>query len=118
VKLTKLADLCGDKFMEKRSSERTSYNLAVRFPCRDTLYTGTVTNFSDNGMYINTEISFPIQSRFEMLISLKKEIVKVPVKIVRLVKTGALYNGMGVELLNLPKKYFEYIIKLNFVFES
>ena len=64
-------------------------------------------------MFINSEIYFPIQSEFEMLVLLKEDVLRVPVKIARIVKTGDSYEGMGVEILNLPKKYLEHVIRLN-----
>jgi hypothetical protein len=42
---------------------------------------------------------------------MKKDIFKVPVKLVRIVKSGDTYKGMGVKLLNLPEKYLELLIK-------
>jgi hypothetical protein len=70
-------------------------------------------NISGNGMYINSEMCFPIKSSFRVFIQLKDEILKVPVKIVRTVKSGNIYEGMGVTLLNLPKKYLELLSKFN-----
>ncbi len=103
--------------MEKRTSKRINKNVAVRFPCCESLNSGTVTNISEKGMFINTVMCFPIQSRFEISVFFKNEILKIPVKIVRLVKIGNIYKGMGIELLNLPKKYLEFLIELNFACE-
>ena len=101
--------------MEKRASKRVNEKLSVRFPGRNTFYSGTATDLSETGMFINSEIYFPIQSEFEMLVLLKEDVLKVPVKIARIVKRDDSYDGMGVELLNLPKKYLEHLIKLNIV---
>jgi hypothetical protein len=108
----------GAELLEKRSSKRIAANIALRFPCCNMIYSGTMTNLSENGMLINSEISFPIHSKFDILIPLKEDVLKVPVKISRLVKTGNIYNGMGVELLDLPKKYLEFLIKLNFEYQA
>ena len=101
--------------MPKRESERIPTNLEVRFPCCNTFYSGTVRNFSENGMYIDAEIYFPIESRFVVLLKMKDDILKVPVKIVRTVKSGNTFKGMGVKLLNLPKEYLELLIEHNLV---
>ncbi len=103
------------EFMDKRASKRINEKLSVRFPGRNTFYSGIATDLSETGMFINSDIYFPIRSEFEMLVLLKEEVLKVPVKIARIVKTGDMYEGMGVELLNLPKKYLEYVIRLNVV---
>jgi hypothetical protein len=97
--------------MPKRESERIPSNVALRFPCLNTFYSGTVRNLSENGMFINAEIGFPIESRFEVLLKMKEDILKVPVKIVRIVKSGDTYEGMGVKFLKLPEKYLELLIK-------
>ncbi len=101
--------------MEKRAFKRINEKLSVRFPGHNTFYPGTATDLSENGMFINAEIYFPIQSEFEMLVLLKEDVLRVPVKIARLVKSGGIYEGMGVEILNLPKKYLEHVIRLNVV---
>ncbi len=74
-----------------------------------------MTDLSETGMFINSEIYFPMKSEFEMLVLLKEDVLRVPVKIIRIVKTGDMYEGMGVELLDLPKKYLEHVIRLNVV---
>jgi hypothetical protein len=104
--------------MEKRASRRIHANLELRYPCRNKFCSGRVTNLSENGMFIDTEMDFPVQSKFDILISLREDVLKVPVKISRLVKTDNIYKGMGVELLNLPKKYLEFLIKLNFDYQT
>lgn len=103
--------------MEKRISRRTPAKLALRFPCGNTSCSGTVSNLSEKGMFINTKICFPIQSKFEISMPLKDEILKIPVKIARIVKTGNVYDGMAVELTNLPKKYLEFLIRLNLCYQ-
>lgn len=101
--------------MSKRVSKRTPANLEVRFSCCNTFYSGTVRNFSEKGMYIDSEICFPMGSRFVVLLKMKDDILKVPVKIVRTVKSGNTFGGMGVKLLNLPKEYSELLIEHNLV---
>lgn len=103
------------QFMEKRASKRINEKLSVRFPGRNTFYSGTVTDLSETGMFIISEICFPIQSEFEIIVLLKEDVLRVSVKIIRIVKTGDIYEGMGVELLDLPKKYLEHVIRLNVV---
>ncbi|MEF9427569.1 MAG: PilZ domain-containing protein [Candidatus Mariimomonas ferrooxydans] len=101
--------------MEKRISRRIPVKRLLRFPCCNTYHSGTVTNLSENGMFIHTMMCFPVQSKLELSIPLENEILKVPVKVNRIVKAGNVYDGMGVELMNLTKKYLKFIIKLNIV---
>jgi len=98
--------------MHKRNSERTPVNLALRFPFSNTFIPGTVTDLSDNGMFINTELCFPLESKFEVLIKLKNEILTIPVQIARVVKSNNKYSGMGVRIVNSPQEYREFLSSL------
>ena len=98
--------------MEKRNSPRIPKSLKVVFPCCNKLYPGTVTNLSESGVLINSEINLPIKARFEIIISIKKKLFKIPAIFVRLDKKGENYKGMGVELLNPPKIYLEFVRNL------
>jgi hypothetical protein len=98
--------------MEKRNSNRIPENLKVAFPCCNKLYAGTVTDLSESGMLINSDINLPLKSRFDILMSIKKEIIKIPAVFVRLEKGGNHHKGMGVEILNPPQKYLELLSML------
>jgi hypothetical protein len=99
--------------MEKRASGRIPKNLKVAFPCCNKIYAGTVADLSESGMLINSDVNLPIKSKFDILMSIKKEILKIPAIFVRLEKEGKKYKGMGVKLLNPPKKYLEFVGNLN-----
>jgi hypothetical protein len=101
--------IAGVKFMHKRDSERIPVNLALRFPFSNTFIPGTVANLSEKGMFIDTELCFPLESKFEVLIKLKDGILTLPVQIVRTVKSDNKYTGMGVRILHSPQKYSEYL---------
>jgi hypothetical protein len=103
----------GGVAMEKRTSGRIPKNLKVAFPCCNKLYAGTVTDLSESGMLINSDVNLPIKSKFDILMSIKKEILKIPAIFVRLEKEGKKYKGMGVKLLNPPKQYLEFVGDLN-----
>jgi len=47
----------------------------------------------------------------EVLMKLEDEILIVPVEIVRVLKSDHKCMGMGVRILNTPKKYVEFISK-------
>jgi len=105
--------IAGAKLMHKRDSERIPVNLALRFPFSNTFIPGTVANLSEKGMFIDTELCFPIESKFEVLIKLKDEILTLHVQIVRIVKSDNKYTGMGVRILSAPRKYSEYLAGLS-----
>jgi hypothetical protein len=61
-------------------------------------------------MYISTDqICFPLDAEFELILNIEAAILSVPVKIRRITRTADRYDGIGVELLNPPQKYLEFI---------
>ncbi len=98
--------------MQRRAFERIPTNLQTTFLSENNNCTGTVMNLSENGMFINTKLSFPFDSMLEIRIPLKEEILKVPVKVSRIVKTDDFYGAIGVELLNPPQNYLEFVNRL------
>ena len=99
--------------MERRAFNRIPTYLFVKFFCRDSLSYGIVKNLSENGMYIDTGMCLPLESNFEILIpTSNEETLNVLVKFKRLVKTAGFYDGIGVELLNPPDNYLEFVARL------
>jgi len=97
--------------IHKRNSERIPVKLPLRLPLSNTFVPGTVTDLSDNGMFINSELCFPLESKFEVLVKLKNEILSIPVQIARIVMSNDKNKGMGVRILNYPPKFLEFLIK-------
>ena len=95
--------------MEKRNAERIPVNLDVHYHCGSSMCHGTVTNLSENGMFINTKIEFPFDLNFELDMHLAGEHFKAPVTVKRIVRTDNYYGGIGVELSDPPLSYLELI---------
>ena len=96
--------------MQKRTSERKPSNINIKFSCDNADYSGTVINLSKNGMFIKTrDMCFPFNSTFEIIIPLEKEVLNLPVKVSRITKTNDTYDGIGVELLDPPRNYLEFV---------
>ncbi len=87
------------KLIEKRAHRRIPLTLQVNFLYQNTIYTGTVTNISSNGMYIETENFLPLITQFEVRVPLMDEVMEVPVRVIRLVETDRHFTCMGVELI-------------------
>jgi len=97
-------------FIEKRSFERFDTCLRVEFDCNNTICCSAVINLSENGMLLRTrEILFPMDTEFEIFIHLKDKVLIVPVRVRRLDKSENIYDIIGLELINPPQKYFNYI---------
>ena len=102
--------------MVGRGSHRISIRIKVRFLCSDRLYSGIVTNISERGMFICTdEECLPQGSHFDLSIPLDKEFVNVPAKINRMVHMSEGRYGIGIELLDPPRKYLDYVENLSFL---
>ena len=97
--------------MDKRAFKRIP--AIIECHCCNIVCFGTITDLSENGMFIKSEkISLPLESEFEVCIPLKEEVLNVRVKVNRITKSSGHYDGIGVELLNLPQKYLEFVDRL------
>ncbi len=97
---------------EKRAYRRMPANLQARLFYGNLIYTGTVTNLSENGMFISTKVKFPVNSVFIMLVLVNDHALKIPIKVRRMVAPENNYCpdcGMGVELVNVPQNYLDYV---------
>jgi hypothetical protein len=97
--------------MERRTGKRVSLTQEIFISSKNEKRSATLTNCSEEGMYIKTSISYPFDYAYEVFIPEKNSLLKVPVKVIRIDKSGPAYDGMGVELLDLPQKYLEFVIK-------
>lgn len=96
--------------MEKRSHKRIPFTLRVEFDCSNTICCCTAANLSENGMLLKTsDIPFPMDTRFEIYVHLKGEVLEVPAKVSRLLKTDNVYDGIGIELIDPPASYVDFI---------
>lgn len=98
---------------QRRAFERIPVNIKVRFYCCDTDYLGTVTNISENGMFISMKkMVFPFDSRIEIIIPVKEKLLRVPVKVIRMTKAKKVFDGLGVEVMNCHPDYLGFVNSL------
>lgn len=98
--------------MEKRTSERIVTNMEVNFNCGNSIRRGTVTNISERGMFIYTNMKFPFDLSFDLHLNLENKVIRTPVTVKRITRTDNYYGGIGVELLNPSRNYLEFINRL------
>ena len=101
--------------MERRAFERVNTSLPVKYMCDDRLYTGTIENISEKGMFISTGNFLPCIKTLDVLIPLEKEISKFSVKIRRIEKNDPSHLSMGVEVQHPPDNYIKFVKALQFV---
>jgi desulfoferrodoxin-like iron-binding protein len=95
--------------MKKRSVERIPANLQAEFFWSDKIISGHIVDLSENGFLIKTNSCPAIKAKFDLNITLQSNVLQVPVKVRRILKTDNSYDSIGVEILNPPKEYLEYV---------
>ena len=72
-------------------------------------FSGTILNLSEKGMFIGTKKHFPLNTIYLIVLRLKDRLLKLPAIIKR--STGAIgyYDGIGVELVNPPYEYVQFV---------
>ena len=98
--------------MQRRTFERIPVDFKVRYFCGDNACKGTVTDLSENGMFIDTTIDFPFDSNFKLVLPLDDEVINISAIIKRVVKSRGIYKGIGVELVNPPENYLQFVNEL------
>ena len=100
--------------MDKRAFKRVPVDLQARLLYGNIIYTGNVTDLSENGMFISTKMNFPVESVILTVVLLDNDTLNIPVKIKRVVrpenhgspKTG---SGLGVEIYEVHQDYLDYV---------
>ena len=96
--------------MKKRAFERIPVDFEVRLPCGNMFYSGTVLNLSEKGMFISTKRIYPVDSILN--IQMEKETVYLLARVKSFKKTDGNSDGIGVEILNPPQNYLEFVSSL------
>ncbi len=96
--------------MDKRAFKRVPAKIEVKFLCNHMDYAGTITNISENGMYITTnEMCSPFDSQFEVLIIMEDDMMQVPVNLCRIILSPNSDDGIGVNLSNPSEEYEKFV---------
>lgn len=103
--------------MEKRSFERITVKLQARLYWGNKVYPGTVSSLSEKGMFIRTRMSPPFNAVIEVVIDKSKGFFKFPGNVRWSVQVNCLDNAgkdniMGVELMDVPPDYLEFVKEL------
>jgi hypothetical protein len=93
--------------MGEKVNKRVPVLLNAKIHCGNALYAGTVTNLSKNGMCIKTEMPLPEELSFEVMIPSKN--MNFLVEFRRAVETFGFFDTWGVEIVNPPEKYLEFL---------
>lgn len=100
--------------MEKRALKRLPANLQARIFYGNMVYAGTVSNLTETGMFICTEMSFAVDAMLVSVVLLNSHSVELPVLVKRSGSSkcrpdGVEMSGIGVSILNPPKEYMDFV---------
>jgi hypothetical protein len=95
--------------IKERISERIDTHLSVNYFCCNELRSGIITNLSAQDMYMKTNICFPCNSTFNVLIPSEKGILDIPVRICRIHKEANDYIGIGLTVVEQTEKYRNFL---------
>ncbi|GBE05206.1 MAG TPA: hypothetical protein ENH31_08760 [Nitrospirae bacterium] len=99
----------------KRRSTRTIKRLEITFSARGITYKGITSNLSREGIFIRTVKGLPPGITIDVELYLPSgETLKLQAVVKRTIKTPfqSIKNGMGIEIINPPQKYLEYVDSL------
>jgi hypothetical protein len=95
--------------MNRKEPEHITVHIKARFICDESLYSGTVTDISEKSMCINTSMPTLFSPADEMLITLKEEVINIPVKIKRIIMEDSITDKMDVEVINPSREYLDFV---------
>ena len=87
--------------MNIKENRQISSNISVNFHYNNTIYYGTIMNYSDNIMFIKMEVPCRLtsaQKQFEIRIALKDKVLLATARIKSMEMIGEKFNGMRMEL--------------------
>ncbi len=94
---------------DRRVSERLAAGKEIKFFLGNACYSGTALNFSSQGIFISTDTTPSIDSKFEVIMFIENNIIKEPVRVVRTSKKGHYYRGIGIILERPSEEYLDFI---------
>jgi Tfp pilus assembly protein PilZ len=99
--------------MGVRVFDRVPVLIKVTFNSSHSVYTGTLVNLSEKGMFIRTnKIPSLSDPKIEVIIPLDKEKIQVSGRLIRTENIRGYYHGIGVEILNPPQRYLDFLDNL------
>lgn len=98
--------------MEKRSCIRIEAVKMVRIYYRAKMYPGTTLNISEKGIFIDIKRWFSTNIMCGIDIHIEDEFLKMLVMVKHFTKVNGSCYGLGVEIINSPMNYLEFVKNL------
>jgi hypothetical protein len=97
--------------MKKRSVTRIPVDEKIRILYGNMIYSGTILNLSEKGMFIGTKVYFSPYS----IIRIESNSYILCARVKRLKENNEKPDGVGIELINLSREYLHYLSRLKTV---
>jgi len=101
-----------NKAINKRTVERVSSCLVIKFNYKYSTCYGLATNVSEKGMYISAGTTLPDNWETDLLVPVKDDQLAIASRVRWTKKTNGFYDVMGVELFDPPEKYLKIVDSL------
>ncbi len=106
--------ICG--IVNRRVVERKVLILDVLIFVGNHISTGLVNDLSAKGMFISTAMCYPVHTMLDIIIFIKGKCIRLPAKVSRAIIKDNINDhyenkGIGVEFLNAPSEYIDFINK-------
>ena len=91
----------GIRSMNIKENKQTLSHVTVNFHYDNTIYSGTIMNYTDNVMFIKMNLPCRLtsaQKQFEIRIQLKDKVLLATARIKSMEMIGEKFNGMRMEL--------------------
>jgi hypothetical protein len=105
-------------FLEKRNCERKLVREKVIYSFGNIFYSGKLLNVSKEGIYVETAYCLPVDATLMLIMKINDSFINLIVKVKRLVRNSGLYKGMGLQLMNTPNSYLDYVNSLEPAYEN
>lgn len=103
------------EFIGKRDCTNISSKVDVRYFWGNMLALGNATSISKSCICINTKFCFPLNSRIELLIAFKKEVLEILARVSTYKHTDSLYDTMRVKVLNPSQEYSDFVDNIRLI---
>lgn len=100
--------------MRRRLFGRVESDFKIDFLFSDATHSGIITNVSESGVCLSAGLSLPRKSKIEILFPLQNETMRLPARVRRACKQSDQNHSMGVEILDAPASYLEFVKRFKY----
>jgi hypothetical protein len=96
-----------------RDCKKVLLRIDARYFCCNSLCKASVNEISECCMCIETDCFIPLNSRIELLIPVKKNVLSVPSRVKGHLRTENKHDVMSIEVLKPSRQYVDFVNSIN-----